>query len=357
LKIILLGDIAFTGIISTETEENKRRFKEVVPILNSADIVFANLEVPVKVDESKNEFKNFIHSSLPGPTKDLLQLCNIGCVSLANNHIYDCKMSGLRATIDILNDLKIYHTGAGWKREHLEPAIVSCDGIIIAFLAYVDKSTNPKTEFFSNVQVNYFEIEKVKQDISDLNDVVDKVIVSIHWGNDYSYYPIPRQVEMAHQIIGAGANIIMGHHSHTLQPYKKYKDGYIFYSLGGLIFGDYKKEGKKSLQSLFRKTKRSVIVNYDTQKGEVTFNPTKELKGNYVQVDKRDYDRWSVRKWQLYKIKHSSKFLIWFFNFYEKVLYRVYEYFFGFYQNPIKRLLQFRNLAKVRRLFAESRSE
>jgi len=125
MNIILLGDIAFTGIISEQPEKNKDRYKELAPILKSADLVFTNLEVPVKADGFRNEHKNIIHYSLPVPTRDLLKILNIGCVSLANNHIYDCKMPGLEATINILDDLGIYHTGAGWLPEHIESVIIN----------------------------------------------------------------------------------------------------------------------------------------------------------------------------------------------------------------------------------------
>lgn len=349
MKIILLGDIAFTGILSTQPEKNQWRYKEVIPILNSAALVFANLEVPVKADESRNEYKNHIHYSLPEPIKNLLKLLNIECVSLANNHIYDCKMSGLKATIQILDELGVSHTGAGWLSEHVEPAIIGNNGYKIGFLAYVDKTTNPKTERFPELYINYLEIDTVLKDIGRLAENTDKVIVSIHWGTDYSYYPTPKQIRLAHLIIDAGADILMGHHSHTFQPYEKYKHGYIFYSLGGLTFGDYMKNGK--LQSLFRKTKRSAVVFCDLLDMKLTFLPTKELKANIIQIDKRNYPEWSKMRWRFYKIKHSYSLMERLFEFQEKVLYRIYEYFFGYYQNPLKRLFMFSNYIKIKRLF------
>ena len=351
MNIILLGDIAFTGIISEQPEKNRYRYKEVYPILNSADLVFANLEVPVKVGESRNEHKPFIHYSLPGPTRELLQLLNIGCVSLANNHIYDCKMPGLQATIGILDSLGIYHTGAGWLPKHLDPVIIDRNGFRIGFLAYVAKSTNSKTEYFPQVLVNYFELKNVLNGISALKPIVDIIIVSLHWGIDYSYYPTEMQVTVARSLVNVGADIIMGHHSHTLQPYERYSGVNIFYSLGGLTFGDYQKEGKTNLQALFRKTKKSAIVSYELGTSNITFIPTKELQGNFVRIDHRNYKKWSRRRWRLYRIKNTSRFMVWLFDFYEKVFYRVFEYFFGYYQNPLRRLIQLRNLGKLRRLF------
>ena len=156
-SIILLGDIAFTGLLSEDPSKNLVRYKEVIPILHNIDIVFANLETPVKVTEEKNEHKTFIHYSLPEPTKELLKILNIGCVSLANNHIYDCRMSGLKATIELMDSLGIYHTGAGWTEKHIEPVIIKNDKCSVGFIAYVEKSTNPKTESYPELLINYFE--------------------------------------------------------------------------------------------------------------------------------------------------------------------------------------------------------
>lgn len=348
--MIFIGDIAFTGILSEEPAKNPERFKHITPILKKTDIVFANLEVPVKVGEIVNEQKKIIHYSLPEPTEQLLKLLNIGCVSLANNHIYDCKMDGLKATIGVLDRLGIYHTGAGWRNEHTEPVIIEQNGYRIGFLAYVDKSTNPKTEYFPELLINYLDIDKVKSDIKSIKAKVDKIICSIHWGVDYSFYPTLKQRVLARSFIDAGADILMGHHPHTLQPYEIYNSGHLFYSLGGLTFGDYQKPGDKNLHAIYRKTKKGIIAKYVPENNAFSFISTHEKKGNIVKIIRRDYKKWSQRMWMLFRIKHSSVITFNVFFLKEKILDRVYEYFFGYYQNPFKRLFQFSNIRKIPRL-------
>ena len=349
MKITLIGDIAFNGIISTEPEKNSNRYNGVAPVLSQSDLVFANLEVPVKINDDKNEYKNFTHYSLPKPTEKLLKLLNIGCVSLANNHIYDCKLSGLKETIGILDKLGIFHTGAGWEKEHVEPVIINKGRLKIGFLAYVDKSTNPKTESFPELLINYFEVERVISDMKMLIGKVDKIICSIHWGVDYSYYPTTEQVSISHKLIDAGVDIIMGHHPHTLQPYEIYNSGIIFYSLGGLTFGDFLRNNQ--MIALYRKTKNGVIANCNLTTMDLRFTTTKELIGNYVKLDTRDYAKWSAHKWKIFKRKESNKFFKWLIDFQENVLHRTYEYFFGYYKNPIKRLFQLSNIRKIKKLF------
>lgn len=349
--IALLGDIAFTGRISEEPENNVKRYKTIIPFLKTADLVFANFEAPVKVDKTQNEEKKLIHYASPEPTKELLKTLNISCVSLANNHIYDCKMPGLKATINILDELGIHHTGAGWLPEHTKPTIINKNGYKIAFIAYVDKSTNPKTEKFPELLINYFEANIVNQEIKSLKPKVDKIICSIHWGNDYSFYPTKEQVLIARQLIDFGADIIMGHHTHTFQPFEKHNGGRIFYSLGGFTFGDYKKPGSNKYQSLYRNTKKSALVLGEFNHQNWKFIPIKELKGNYITISKRNYYKWNRQKWMEYRLINNSKLVKKIFVFKEEVLNRVYEYFFGYYQNPIKRLFQIANLRKVKKLF------
>ena len=172
-------------------------------------------------------------------------------------------------------------------------------------------------------------------------------------GVDYSFYPTLEQIQTSRKLIDAGADVIMGHHPHTIQPFEEYNGGLIFYSLGGLTFGDYIKEGKKELQALFRKTKKGVIAELDLEKSSVNFTSTHELKGNFVRIVPRDFRKWSERKWFLHKMKHSTHVMTVLFNFKEQVLDRIHEYFFGYYKNPLRRALQFSNIKKIQRLFRE----
>ncbi len=346
--ISFLGDIAFNGLISSNPELNSDRYEFPASILSKSEMVFANLEVPIKVDDSKNEHKNFIHYSLLDPTEDMLKRLNIGCVSLANNHIYDCKMSGLKATIDLLDKIGIKHTGAGYLKEHVEPVVLNIGSKKIAFLAYVDRSTNPKTESFSELFINYLDEDLIVNEIKKLRSNVDCVILSLHWGNDYSFYPAKRQIDCAHKFVEAGANIIMGHHPHTLQPFEPYKNGTIFYSLGGLTFGDFLKNGK--IIALYRKTKKGLIAKLDSDKNTFQFIPTFEKKGNYVVKGKMNFKKWTKKRWKSYRLALHYKIYKKYLILKEKYADRVYEYFFGYYQNPVKRLFQLSNIKKIKKL-------
>ena len=347
--MIIIGDLAFNGIICSQQEKNRERYKDIAHILKNEDVVFANLEVPIKIRNTINEYKKVAFYSDYKTTSELLSYLNISCVSLANNHIYDCKMDGLKATINLLDNLEIYHTGAGWKNEHIKPVIFDKAGIRYGFLAYVDKNTNPKTEYFDDILINYFETEIAKEEIESLKEKVDFVICSIHWGVDFSHYPTIEQMQSARILVDAGADVIMGHHTHTIQPYEKRNTGLIFYSLGGVSFGDYYQNGK--LKAIRIKSKVGLMIQIHKDK---TLKPivTKELKGNYVKIFREfNYLKWSKQKMKTSELIAQNKHFKLLVRLKEDFLDRVYQYFFGYYQNPVKRLFEIKNISKIKKLF------
>lgn len=74
------------------------------------------------------------------------------------------------------------------------------------------------------------------------------VIVSFHYGEEYYSEPTSFQILISQVAIDTGADLVVGHHSHVIQPIEKYKTGYIAYSLGNFVFDQgFSKETMKSL--------------------------------------------------------------------------------------------------------------
>ena len=349
MNFVLAGDIALHGLISADPDLNGKRFGWLESELSRYSGTIANLEVPVRGEE-KNSAKQAHLFSDPAVTNETLKRLNIVCVSLANNHILDCGMDGLRNTIALLDEAGIHHTGAGFKEEQVKPAVFSLEGVRIGFAAYADASTHPETDAFNDLYFNAFDITRVIDDLNSLSDKVDICIVSIHWGKDYSFYPEEWQVDTARKLVDAGADIIMGHHSHTLQAFETYGSGQIFYGLGSLVFGDFIKNGQK--YALFRKTKNSAIFVLDDKCKLIEAIPTHELKGNTVICGKAKILKRNGRLHTIIRIRSKSRLINYLIRFNEDVIYRVYEYFFGYYMNPFRRLLQVNNISKIKRLFS-----
>jgi poly-gamma-glutamate synthesis protein (capsule biosynthesis protein) len=80
------------------------------------------------------------------------------------------------------------------------------------------------------------ESEALEKKIQESASTSDYLIVNIHWGAEYSHEQNKTQIETAHLLIDAGADLIIGHHPHVVQGIEIYKGKPIFYSLGNFIF-------------------------------------------------------------------------------------------------------------------------
>jgi poly-gamma-glutamate synthesis protein (capsule biosynthesis protein) len=79
-------------------------------------------------------------------------------------------------------------------------------------------------------------VEKMTKAVEEAKQRADFVIVSMHAGTEYADKPDDSQVNFAHAAIDAGADLVIGHHPHVVQTMEKYKEKYIFYSLGNFVF-------------------------------------------------------------------------------------------------------------------------
>lgn len=348
MKLAIAGDIAFSGLVSSDPASNGRRFRWLEDQLAQSDGLITNLEAPVVADERNPGKKAFLAAD-PVVSRDLLRRLNIVCVSLANNHILDCGREGLANTIRLLNDAGIFHSGAGITPEQAAPVIFPLGGKRVAFAAYTDRSTHPATDSYPDLFVNIFDPDHVAEEVSSLRKRADIVIISIHWGTDYSFFHDQWQRDAAQKLAEAGADIIMGHHSHTLQPFERFGSTLIFYGLGSLAFGDFEKRGE--MYALFRRTKRSAVFMLDERCMISDVIATHEKIGNYIVEGRTDILKRNRRLLRVSRIRERSRVAASLISFHEKVLSRIYEYFFGYYMNPFRRLFQFRNIRKAGKLF------
>jgi len=187
---------------------------------------------------------------------------------LANNHFYDNLEKDFQNTINFLEENSIYHIDSSITGNEGEPYIFEKKGIKVAVLNYVTKDTNPNLLNDAKVRPNWFYLKKVEEDIAKLKDKVDYIIVYPHWGGRMEGAKLPDRelIPIAHKIIDAGADLIIGHHSPTIQPYEIYKGKYIFYSLGNFCFSDLISDGRISYLERKRGLKGAIVsVVFTTQ--------------------------------------------------------------------------------------------
>ncbi len=200
-----------------------------------ADIFFANLEGPVS-DKGKDS-KNMYSFRMEPRILPMLQDVGLDIVSFANNHVGDWGLEAFSDSLSQLEQANIAYTGAGMKFEDArEPTIIERKNMKIGFLGFSDVGPswlhNTETEGYG---INKLDTDTFNELVSSATKKVDVLIVSVHWGAEYST-TTERQREFAHRAIDSGAKIVVGHHPHVVQPLEVYKGGLIAYSLGNFIF-------------------------------------------------------------------------------------------------------------------------
>ncbi len=242
-RLAAMGDAMLARAVGQHISEKPQDFLfgEMSSVLKGHDIVFLNLENPVGTKGAPHRVQD-PHVTFCGRPDSLRILTNLGVtvVSLGNNHMLDYGEAALHETVENLDALGIKHVGAGRNYEEANrPLLMECDGHKIAFLSYVfiySASTRMATR--NRPGISDYRIHRILPEIRDLNLSGYQVIVSIHWGMEYSFFPIPYQMQQARQMIGSGASIILGHGPHYPQGIENYHGGQIVYSLGNFIFDE-----------------------------------------------------------------------------------------------------------------------
>jgi poly-gamma-glutamate synthesis protein (capsule biosynthesis protein) len=226
----MLGDHPhYLGIGVRSTIEKKQLyiFEKVEKVLSEADIVFGNLETVISDYGKINSYESLILRGKPEFVEQLRR-GHFNVINVANNHIQQHGKQCLFDTVSVLQQNGIRLIGI----DNLQPQIIySSKGIKFGFLGY---SLRPE-QYDNEVIYSQGNKEKIISDISKIRKTVDYLIVSLHWGDEYISFPSVQQINLAHEIIDAGVDIIIGHHPHVLQPVEKYKNRIIAYSLGNFV--------------------------------------------------------------------------------------------------------------------------
>lgn len=243
LKLAFLGDVSFNnGYTSSDLGGNV--FSDVVPLLESCDLTVFNLESPIAVGAGRD--KNPLLSTTRNAL-GLLSTIPVNLACLANNHILDFHSAGFQATVDTLDELGIAHTGATLDSHKLGNHFIwQKDWLCMSLLNYVTTDTNPGVTNEEDCHINIFDLATAEQDIQEARTEANFIAVVLHWGGlvDYGYFPHHQQLTIVRKLIKAGADLIVGHHSHTLQPRKRIQGKMVYFSLGNFCFADLKRNDK-----------------------------------------------------------------------------------------------------------------
>lgn len=252
-------------------------------ILKEDDLTIVNFEgtfTDTKYVPDSKKNNEFIFNISPAYV-NVLNDNFIEAVSLANNHVMDHGTEGYEDTKNTLAQAGVIFS----TQEDIGEYYVNED-CTIAMLSYlcIDKYGKPVGGY------DTFE-EKVCADITLAKQTYPVVIVSFHWGReptksrpDIGYIPTDNQLRLGRMAVDAGADLIVGHHSHRIQPIEYYHGVYICYSLGNFCFsGNNKPDDMNSIvfQTRFRISKTGEVTNTGFRIIPIQISSVKD-KNNYV---------------------------------------------------------------------------
>ncbi len=245
IRLVFGGDVtlaAWYPEVVPDARDHEWPFARPQELFRSADVVMVNCETAITRSE-KREPKQFNFKMDP----DLVSVfpkSGISLVTLANNHVYDYGAEGLRDTLAYLDQAGVEHVGAGMTlAEARKPVVRDIKGKKFTFLGYGNYSA--ATE--KGPGTAYRHPEHVAEDVRlAKKNGADIVIVNFHWGLERATEPTERDRALARLAIDSGADVIVGHHPHVLQPVEIYRGKVIAYSLGNFVFGGNRRAGKNS---------------------------------------------------------------------------------------------------------------
>lgn len=287
LSLIFAGDTSFGENYQEEIErrggENILKtkgyhysLKNFALFLRQTDIVIANLETPATNLPSSPlaGIKSYIHRSDLSKTPKFLKEHNISVVSLANNHTLDYGTIGLAQFLNALKKNDIQWFGAGLDETSAVQPLRLDYRLAGQFVRLVTASGfeyrakyDELYQFYADGEkggTNAWTVDRASKQMRAIRHKNPKsfVVAYPHFGKNYAW-KTKKQTRLAHALIEAGANLVIGHGAHVLQEIEQYRGRWIIYNLGNFVFNSPGRYQKKKMDPFSLVAKLIVTGNND----------------------------------------------------------------------------------------------
>jgi poly-gamma-glutamate capsule biosynthesis protein CapA/YwtB (metallophosphatase superfamily) len=235
LSYPLLEREEYTKDYSTDDALLNHPLQRLAPIFHGADLVMVNCEGALS-DHGRQVGLNKTPERFAIAMRD----AGIGVVNLANNHTFDAEERGFLDTLRVLSLAGIGHVGGGMDlADARKPVIVARNGIKIGILGYTQFNNFGESVFAADGRPGIVPMDPflIKEDIGKLRPQVDYVMVAIHWATSRSAEVSPLNRAFAHELIDAGADVILGHHPPHPKGIEVYHGKVILYAPSNVLRG------------------------------------------------------------------------------------------------------------------------
>lgn len=226
----------------------KPMYSEVKYLVQDADLAILNQETVIsKSNPVRGAEGGLLLFNSPPEVADAVIDLGFNVFTMANNHLLDMGTDGLEESINFWNekakenDLTVL--GAYLNEEDANNIrIREVNGVKVAFLAYAHH-INGFDSLLDDVPLRVIKNEEedvIERQIKEADEMADVVIVSAHWGEDDTTVVTEDRIELANKMVGWGADVILGCHTHTAETMEWIErddgtKGFVYYSMGNFI--------------------------------------------------------------------------------------------------------------------------
>lgn len=221
---------------SGDTYDYGKLLSGMKPYFDKADISFCNQATPA----GGEQFGITGYPVFNAPVAFARGIESIGCnlINIGTNHTNDKGQELVNATAAAWDDRKVLAVTGANRNQAEQDSIeyFEVEGVKFAFMNYMTYNNNPATSY----GVNMYSAAFAKQQIEAASKEADLVIVSMRWGTEYSTDINAQQDTIAQELSNFGADVVLGHGTHTLQPVKKVKgsagnETLVWFGLGNFL--------------------------------------------------------------------------------------------------------------------------
>lgn len=288
-KMIMVGDALIHDRLynTVRNEDGSYDFKPTIqyikPIITKYDLKYYNQETILGGAELG--YSSYPQFNSPNEVGDAFLDAGFNLVSLATNHTMDKGERGVLNSVNYWKSKKNVVYSGQWSSwdERNEAHVYDINGISYAFFSYTTWTNGLETPNGKGYLNNVYSDEKAATDISKVRDLVDVVIVAMHWGTEYSLGVSSSQEYIANYLAGLGVDLIIGSHPHVVEPVQYINNGktFVIYSLGNFLSAQY---GIDRLTGLMMEVTIKKVVNVDgtivvsieSPKAELTYTKTND---------------------------------------------------------------------------------
>ncbi len=226
VRMRVVGDIMFCQSQLVYAKDSgydfHNQFELVADQLANADYTMGNMEGTIGKYNTSN-YSGYPQFNAPDVALAPLKDDGIDFLTLANNHMLDRWSGGVKNTVDTVEKYGFGHVGAyRTKAEKEAPVIYEVGGIKFGFVAYTHATNsmeNRGVDADAVALVPYIQKADFAADVQKLRAAGAEVVIAFpHWGKEYVRTPDDSQKKYAKQLANAGVDIIIGSHSHMVQP-------------------------------------------------------------------------------------------------------------------------------------------